>query len=159
MHSTSLSLVLWEQTWQLNQKSVFLWSKHWQSLIHSFPKETQHFWSCVSFGEECIRVNHIFGCSFLKGSGTVSMQISHDPRLHDPDPGPQEKSTEKSCVSFGKDCTITLPEQAYFYRGSIWKDYLLILWHVVSPNWNNQDSDLFVVLMWLHYSSRVMVRH
>ncbi len=32
------------------------------------------------------------------------MQISHDPRLHDPDPGPQEKSTEKSCVSFGKDC-------------------------------------------------------
>ncbi len=28
----------------------------------------------------------------------------HDPRLHDPDPGPQEKSTEKSCVSFGKDC-------------------------------------------------------
>ncbi len=29
---------------------------------------------------------------------------AHDPRLHDPDPGPQEKSAEKSCVSFGKDC-------------------------------------------------------
>ena len=28
------------------------------------------------------------------------------PRLHDPDPGPQEKSTEKSCISFGKGCTI-----------------------------------------------------
>ncbi len=26
-------------------------------LIHSFPKETQHFWSWVSFGEECIPVN------------------------------------------------------------------------------------------------------
>ncbi len=30
---------------------------------------------------------------------------AHDPRVHDPDPGPQEKSTEKSCVSFGKNCT------------------------------------------------------
>ncbi len=38
----------------------------------------------------------------------TDMQISDDPRLHDPDPGPQEKSTEKSCVSFGKDCTKTL---------------------------------------------------
>ncbi len=34
----------------------------------------------------------------------TDMKISHDPRLHDPDPGPQEKFTEKSCVSFGKDC-------------------------------------------------------
>ncbi len=24
----------------------------------------------------------------------------------DPDPGPQEKSMEKSCVSFGKDCSM-----------------------------------------------------
>ena len=32
----------------------------------------------------------------------------HDPRLHDPDPGPQDKSTKKSCVSFGKDCTMTI---------------------------------------------------
>ena len=62
-------------------------------LLQSFPKETQHFWSYLSFGEECIPVN--LG---------LCMQISHDPRLHDPDPGPQEKSTEKSCVSFGKDC-------------------------------------------------------
>ncbi len=28
------------------------------------------------------------------------MQISYDPRLHDPDPGPLEKSRKKSCVSF-----------------------------------------------------------
>ena len=34
------------------------------------------------------------------------MQISHDPGSHDPDPGPQEKSTKKSCVSFGKECMI-----------------------------------------------------
>ncbi len=36
----------------------------------------------------------------------VHMQISHDPRLHDPDPGSKEKSMEKSCVSFGKDCRL-----------------------------------------------------
>ncbi len=32
------------------------------------------------------------------------MQISHDPGLHDPDPGPQEKSMKKSCVSFETEC-------------------------------------------------------
>ena len=25
--------------------------------LHSFRKETQHFWSCISFGEECMPVN------------------------------------------------------------------------------------------------------
>ncbi len=103
-------------------------------LLQSFPKETQHFWSCVSLGEECIRVNlglciiltmlmvttcwkphfkidhgslMILKCLHTSHVGEIvklNMQISHDPRLHDPDPGPQEKSTEKSCVSFGKDC-------------------------------------------------------
>ena len=29
---------------------------------------------------------------------------SHDPGLHDPDPGPQEKSMKKSCVSFETGC-------------------------------------------------------
>ena len=69
---------------KLNQETQLPAQSGGVAQLHSFPKETQHFWSCVSFGEECIRVN--------------------DPRLHDPDPGPQEKSTEKSCVSFGKDC-------------------------------------------------------
>ncbi len=32
------------------------------------------------------------------------MQISHDPGQHDPDPGPQEKSTMKSCISFETQC-------------------------------------------------------
>ncbi len=50
-------------------------------LLQSFPKEMQHFfWRRVYRSE------------------------SGDSRLHDPDPGPQEKSTEKSCISFGKDC-------------------------------------------------------
>ncbi len=31
----------------------------------------------------------------------LCMQISHDARLHDPDPGPQEKSTEKSIFVAG----------------------------------------------------------
>ena len=26
-------------------------------IIHSFPKETQHLWSCLSLGEECMPVN------------------------------------------------------------------------------------------------------
>ncbi len=33
------------------------------------------------------------------------MQISHDTRSYDPDPGPHEKSTKKSCVSFETECT------------------------------------------------------
>ncbi len=37
---------------------------------------------------------------------TVYMQISYDPGLHDPDPGPQEKSKKKSCVSFETECII-----------------------------------------------------
>ena len=32
------------------------------------------------------------------------MQISHDPRSHDPDPAPQEKSMKKSCISFETEC-------------------------------------------------------
>ncbi len=28
----------------------------------------------------------------------------HDPGSHDPDPGPQEKSMKKSCVSFETEC-------------------------------------------------------
>ncbi len=32
------------------------------------------------------------------------MQIFHDPGSHDPDPGPQEKSMKKSCVSFEAEC-------------------------------------------------------
>ncbi len=40
------------------------------------------------------------------------MQIYHDPRLHDPDPGPQEKSTEKY---FTSDCghKILLPSEIH----------------------------------------------
>ncbi len=30
--------------------------------------------------------------------------ISHDPRSHDPDPGPKEKSMKKSCTSFETEC-------------------------------------------------------
>ncbi len=30
-------------------------TKH--AVLHSFSKETQHFGSCLSFGEECIQVN------------------------------------------------------------------------------------------------------
>ncbi len=43
-------------------------------------------------------------CFFWRRVYTNESGVMHDPRLHDPDPGPQEKSTEKSCVSFGKDC-------------------------------------------------------
>ena len=32
------------------------------------------------------------------------MQIFHDPGSHDPDPGPQGKSTKKSCISFETQC-------------------------------------------------------
>ena len=49
------------------------------------------------FGEECIPVN--LG---------LYMQISHDPRTHDPDPGPQEKAMKKSCVSFETECIFLL---------------------------------------------------
>ncbi len=34
----------------------FLWSRACDK-VHSFPKGTQHFWSCLSFGEECTPVN------------------------------------------------------------------------------------------------------
>ena len=32
----------------------------------------------------------------------------HDPGSHDPDPGPQEKSMKKSCVSFETECILLL---------------------------------------------------
>ncbi len=37
------------------------------------------------------------------------MQISHDPGSHDPDPGPQGKCIEKSCVSFETECIKRMP--------------------------------------------------
>ncbi len=43
----------------------------------------------------------------------ISNSLSHapfDPRSHDLDPGPQEKSLKSFCVSFGKDCTL----ESYF---------------------------------------------
>ena len=34
----------------------------------------------------------------------IHMHISRDSGLHDSDPGPQEKSMKKSCVSFETEC-------------------------------------------------------
>ncbi len=42
------------------------------------------------------------------------MQISHDPGSHDPDPGPQEKSMKKSCVSFETECSYECPIAALY---------------------------------------------
>ncbi len=42
------------------------------------------------------------------------MQISHDTGSHDPDPGPQEKSMKKSCVSFETECRINDLTGAHF---------------------------------------------
>ncbi len=42
------------------------------------------------------------------------MQISDDPGSHDPDPGPQEESTKKSCVSFETECTCHLSDGQTF---------------------------------------------
>ncbi len=36
------------------------------------------------------------------------MQMSHDPGSHDSDPGSQEKSMKKSCVSFEAECSIRM---------------------------------------------------
>ena len=60
---------------------------------------------------------NIFGVAFLLEKSVyqwiwgihhfdkTDVQISHDPGSHDPDPGPQEKSTKKSCVSFETECS------------------------------------------------------
>ena len=32
---------------------------------------------------------------------------TYDPMSHDPDPGPPEKSTKKSCISFETECMLT----------------------------------------------------
>ena len=58
-----------------------------------FLKRNATFWK-LPFGEECIPVN--LG---------LYMQISHDPGSRDSDPGPQEKSMKKRCVSFEIECT------------------------------------------------------
>ncbi len=54
--------------------------------IHSVSKEMQLFLNCLSFGEECIPMN-----------------MGLYPGVHDP--GSQEKSTKKSCVSFETECS------------------------------------------------------
>ena len=80
---------------------TFVGRKTHPCFLHSFSKETQHFGSCLSFGEECIPVNlelYIISKTY--------MQISHNPRSHDSDPGPQEKSMRKSCVSFETECIL-----------------------------------------------------
>ncbi len=65
-----------------NTKEARIRIKIGEFLPHSVSKELQHFWSCL--------YQWIWGY----------VQISHDPRSHDPDPGPQEKFMKKSCVSF-----------------------------------------------------------
>ena len=37
--------------------------------VHSFPKETQHIWSCLSFAEECIPVSLML---YIPMSGSVT---------------------------------------------------------------------------------------
>ena len=51
-------------------------------ILHSFPKETQHSWSCVSFGEECIPVNlglciilTMLICRFLMTPGYITLTL------------------------------------------------------------------------------------
>ena len=46
--------------------------------------------------------------AFLLEKSVYQWIWGYDPRLHDPDPGPQEKSTKKSCVSLGKGCRYKL---------------------------------------------------
>ncbi len=45
------------------------------------------------------------------------MEISHDLGSHDPDPGPQEKSAKKSCVSFETECISLLERLSHFRNG------------------------------------------
>ncbi len=42
---------------------------------------------------------NIFEVAFL-----LEKSVYHDPGSHDSDPGPQEKSMKKSCVSFETEC-------------------------------------------------------
>ncbi len=42
-------------------------------------------------------------------------EISYDPGSHEPDPGPQEKSTKKSCVSFETECIKHYPISLTLY--------------------------------------------
>ena len=54
-------------------------------------KRNATFLSCLSLGEECIPMN---------------VQISQDPRSHDPEPGPKEKSMTERCASFETEYTL-----------------------------------------------------
>ncbi len=69
---------------------VFLWSG--PKLLSStlFLKRNTTYWKLPFFWRRV----------YTSESGV----ISHDPGSHDPDPGPQEKSTKKSCVSFETEC-------------------------------------------------------
>ncbi len=44
------------------------------------------------------------------GLHITDMQISPDRGSQDPDPGRQEKSMKKSCVSFETECTMDIPD-------------------------------------------------
>ena len=57
--------------------------------------------------------------------------MSHDPGLHDPDPGPQEKSMKKSCVSFETECRRTWPTCSEKY---LWGVTLPCPFHLVDTH-------------------------
>ncbi len=85
--------------------------------VHSLSKDSQHFWSCLSFGKECIPMN-LGLCRFPMTPGHM--------RSHDP--GPQEKSRKKNCVSFETEC----------------KYILLTLWYTLTSGTGNGHAWLML---------------
>ncbi len=82
------------KNWRNESQYVYgqFWGK-WKP-ITLFLKRNATFWKLPFFWRRV----------YTSESGVI--HISHDPGSHDPDPGPQEKSMKKSCVSFETECTI-----------------------------------------------------
>ena len=82
-------------------------------------KRNATFWKLTFFWRRVYTIESgvIYGRSLIFDR----MHISHDPGSHDPDPGPQEKSMKKSCVSFETEC---------ISRSSI---FFTELWHALWP--------------------------
>ncbi len=83
--------------------------------LHSSPKETQLFWCCLSFGEECRSVN--FGPNVTPKSISLGGHVSGSLTLVQ---GHHEKSGNQSCVSFGEECTHSDIKASLFANQTRW---------------------------------------
>ena len=111
--------------------------------IHSSPKETQLFWSCLPFGEECRLVN--FGPNVISTMLLITICQKTHFKMSSPFPYSHKTSECKSPLKFNKTGN-TIHRTSFFYELQ-WGSRFSIFSMIFNPI-SDQRKKMFGGLNW-----------